>query len=252
MIMHNKFIFSILTLCLLFISCHKEEDTTTKLTLKFSFTENGNEVLLDTLLYTNAAGNLYEIDEIKYFISDLKLTTTKGETIEIQDHEGVHYIDLALPYTLSWTIADSLPIDNYAAISFRMGLTGKKNTTHYFVNPPENNMAWPETLGGGYHYLMNNGKWMKDNVLTPFNFHAGRTFNENQETADPTFITTITHPSFSLKKGQNNMVINMEVNNWFENPTIFDFNHFGGSIMTNIEAQEAIKSNGHDVFSIKF
>jgi hypothetical protein len=23
-----------------------------------------------------------------------------------------------------------------------------------FVNPPEVNMAWPEVLGGGYHYLM--------------------------------------------------------------------------------------------------
>ena len=28
-----------------------------------------------------------------------------------------------------------------------------------FVNPPEVNMMWPDVLGGGYHYLMLNGKW---------------------------------------------------------------------------------------------
>jgi hypothetical protein len=44
-----------------------------------------------------------------------------------------------------------------------------------YVNPPEVNMFWPEVLGGGYHYLMINGKWIDNNNQSKiYNFHLGR------------------------------------------------------------------------------
>lgn len=249
--MHNRFVFILFIIATGLAACHKDENEAARLTLDFSFSENGQAVCLDTLLYTNAAGNLYEINEIKFFISDLKLTTAEGKTIEIRDHDGVHYVDFSIPYTLSWAIADSLPVGHYSSLSFRLGLDGQKNTTHYFVNPPENNMAWPDALGGGYHYLMINGKWMKDDLLTPFNFHAGRLILDDEMQINPTFIVTLNNPTITLSNNSNKLTINMEINNWLCNPTLFDFNHFGGSIMTNVEAQQAIQDNGHDVFTLK-
>ena len=41
----------------------------------------------------------------------------------------------------------------------------------------------------------------------------------------------------------------MNVNAWFTNPYLFDFNEFGGSIMQNREAQMVLRANGHNVFS---
>ena len=43
----------------------------------------------------------------------------------------------------------------------------------------------------------------------------------------------------------------MNVNAWFSNPYLFDFNVFGGSIMQNREAQEVLRANGWNVFGVK-
>ena len=42
----------------------------------------------------------------------------------------------------------------------------------------------------------------------------------------------------------------MEINNWFQNPNLYDFDVYGEAIMGNASAQQAISNNGTDVFSI--
>ena len=42
----------------------------------------------------------------------------------------------------------------------------------------------------------------------------------------------------------------MNVNNWFRDPNIYNFNEWGGAIMQNQAAQEVLKANGHNVFSV--
>ena len=41
----------------------------------------------------------------------------------------------------------------------------------------------------------------------------------------------------------------MEIQNWFKNPTEWDFAYFGAAIMGNHEAQATIQKNGADVFT---
>jgi hypothetical protein len=43
----------------------------------------------------------------------------------------------------------------------------------------------------------------------------------------------------------------MNINSWFTTPHDYDLDYFGGAIMQNQEAQEVIKANGWDVFTIK-
>ena len=44
--------------------------------------------------------------------------------------------------------------------------------------------------------------------------------------------------------------LTMNVEEWFENPNIFDFNYWGGNIMENQAAMKSAKENGHNVFEI--
>ena len=222
------------------------------ITLNFSFVVDNEPLRLDTCMYQNAAGNLYEVNDVQFFISHVRLETTSGEIVEIADNQGIHYTDIRIPGTLSWDIADILPADEYKSITFVFGLEGTQNTTGFFPNPPENNMSWPDMLGGGYHYMKINGRWIDpEGTRQPFNLHSGKIATDSGF-ADNTFIVTLPLEKFAvIDKGTAELTLQMNVNAWFSNPYLFDFNVFGGSIMQNREAQEVLRANGWDVFSSK-
>ena len=130
-----------------------------------------------------------------------------------------------------------------------------------FVDPPEVNMFWPEVLGGGYHYMMINGKWNDTTgVNMPFNFHLGigqlyrgNTYNVDSIYAFVQNYFTVSLPgsAFTIAdKDTATFRLTMNIENWFENPHVFDFNQWGGAIMQNQPAMQIVKENGWDVFSI--
>ena len=65
--------------------------------LNFSFVVDNDSLRLDTCLYQNAAGNLYEVNDVQFFISHVMLETTSDEVVEITDNQGVHYTDIRIP-----------------------------------------------------------------------------------------------------------------------------------------------------------
>lgn len=220
--------------------------------LNFSFVVDNDSLRLDTCLYQNAAGNLYEVNDVQFFISHVMLETASRKLMEISDNQGVHYVDVRIPGTLSWWIADEFPNETFRSIQFVFGLEREQNVTGYFPNPPENNMSWPDLLGGGYHYMKINGRWVDESgVRQPFNLHTGKIVTYEGFT-DNAFTVTLPLTNFStLGKKTSDVTLQMDVNAWFTNPYLFDFNVFGGSIMQNREAQEVLRANGRDVFSVK-
>jgi len=173
--------------------------------------------------------------------------------LEIKDNQGVHYVDIRIPATLEWRIPDEIPTGQYNLISFVFGLEGAQNTTGYFPNPPENNMSWPDLLGGGYHYMKINGRWIDEaGVRQPFNLHTGK-INDGSSYVDNTFTVTLPLDNFTVYHKENTtLTLQMNVNSWFSDPNIFDFNVYGGSIMQNREAQEVLRANGHNVFDVRY
>lgn len=240
---------AVLSTLLCCAGCHKPNGT---INLNFSFVNDNDSLLLDSCIYRNAAGNLYEVNDVQYFISKVMLVDENGSTLEISDNQGIHYVDIRIPSTLSWCIPDEIPASHYPSISFVFGLEGTQNVTGYFPNPPENNMSWPDMLGGGYHYMKINGRWIDETgVRQPFNLHTGKIANGNSF-SDNTFTVTLPLEQFTVSKGQTSSItLQMNVNAWFSEPYLFDFNEFGGSIMQNREAQEVLRENGRNVFSVR-
>ena len=247
---HLKLWLVILTALLCCGGCQKP---TGHVTLNFSFVNDNGSLRLDTCVYQNAAGNLYEVNDVQYFISHVMLETSAGDWIEISDNQGIHYVDIRIPGTLSWRISDELATGQYRSIRFLFGLEGGQNTTGNFPNPPENNMSWPDVLGGGYHYMKINGRWVDETgVKNPFNLHLGRISNDNGAFSDNAFTVTLLLNGFSVPKNESSALnLQMNVNAWVSNPNVFDFNVFGGSIMQNREAQLLLCENGWNVFSVR-
>ena len=249
-------LWAILPLCLLGSECRKKE-AFGKLSLHFSFSVDERELQVGKMIYTNALGNLYQVDDVRCFISDIQLFYDHGKQLSITDNKSIHYIDCSISSTLQWDISDYIPARNYDSIRFTFGLPPVKNISNSFVNPPESNMAWPRELGGGYHYMQINGKWDNGGSNSPFLLHTG--------------IGTIYHPDSSVQYIHNHFTVtlpeanivvapdkmstitlNMNINNWFSNPQDFDLRLWADKpIMQSQEAQSILKGNGWDVFSVK-
>ncbi|MDD5569754.1 MAG: hypothetical protein PHD97_01205 [Bacteroidales bacterium] len=252
---------SLILLLFIYASCHKEKPIPTpengKIVLKFAHYINGQLMEKDTLKYVNAAANTYEVDELKYFISELTLYKNDGTKKIINDWVEIFYVDIDISSTLTWNVYDDIPAGDYDSINFVFGITQEKNKSFMFVNPPESNMAWPEILGGGYHYMMLNGKW-KDASLNIQNFRCHLGIGKDTTGGNTTFIqnyfkVSIPNSSFSISKNQTKEIqIIMNVEKWFEGVYIFDWNYYGGDIMENQEAMNKIAQNGKNAFSLGY
>jgi hypothetical protein len=249
-----KKFFLILTICVLFISC-KTPEKHGSMEIFFTYTVDDNPIQFNQFIYTNAAGNKYQVSEVKYFISRLILRDDKGKLIEIEQDAGIHYVDCSLEKTLRWNIP-KIPQKKYTAVSFVFGLDENDNKSNRFVNPPECNFYWPENLGGGYHYMQINGKFMNHKEeIQNMNIHTGigqirDENNEGKQFVHNYFIVTLP-VLFSVHDDRTTfLTLNMKIHRWFDTPNVFNFNEFGTGIMQNQRAQELLKENGKNVFEI--
>lgn len=246
----KKIAFLLILLSAVLSSCHKEK--TAALSMSFAFEVDGQTLVQDLRQYTNAAGNQYEVNEVMFFISDISFYKKDGSVIT---RERIHYVDADIPSTLDWDMG-MIPQGDYTAVSFTFGLDDTQNWSNHFVNPPECDMSWPEVMGGGYHYMKINGKWLADDgQVKPFNLHTGRgqiydDEGDVVEFVDNSFTVRIEKPFTLNEKGKNLQMV-MNINQWFNASRMFDLDEWGGSIMQNQAAQEILKQNGPYVFDLK-
>jgi hypothetical protein len=250
----------------LVISCSESDDKPKpvkgKITFVFTHFNEGEPVKYDTLKYTNAAVNQYMVNEIQYFISDVKLHTSGGGHQLIDQWKDIHYVDTDLPETQTWEVFDPIEPGDYDKISFTFGIPEEKNQSLMFVNPPERDMFWPEIMGGGYHYMKLNGKWLAANQqVLPFNFHLGIGQIYAGGVVVPDSITgfvqnyfevELSNSAFTIAEGETlKFEIRMNVANWFQNPHTYNHDEWGGDIMQKQDAMKLGCDNGkEDVFSV--
>jgi hypothetical protein len=287
----KKFIFFSFYMTLMtafFVSCDKsnsqQEPSKGSINLLIEHTMNGFPVEFDKLIYENEAGNQFLLTEIQWFISDIKLHKSDGTYLLIGDDGGEYYIDTDIPASFSIKPDFDITADDYTGLSFTFGINDVKNKSHRFVNPPESFMFWPNYLGGGYHYMKLNGKWLNSSGLAePFNFHLGigqiydtiapkskwtdmsvccksdhcEGYSPDNQTMPVTgFIQNFFEVEFPqtpiiISAGKTTEVrLEMKVENWFKGPHIYDHNVWGGSIMQQQEAMKLGCENGHDVFTL--
>lgn len=243
------------------VACNKTVDYDDA-EIHVSFSANGYPLTMDSLCCINEAGNRFMVTEIQWFISNITLKDSQGNEYVLghreenailpTSQEKIFYIDTNLPATQILEVA-SLPCQKYISMHFTFGLDQKDNVTGVFSDAPERDMFWPEALGGGYHYMKLNGKYLdNDGNLAPMNIHLGIGQNEDHTVFYQNYFTVELPLDLEITEGGQNVIfLDMNVDNWFRNPNTYDINYFGAAIMQNQAAQQMLKENGNDVFSIK-
>lgn len=252
-------------LLVLFVAClitsckdDQKETLTAPVVIRFDHMVDSAAMIRDSMCYTNAAGNPYEITEIMYFISRVKLYHSNGQVIEMNHLSPFHYVNPDIPASLNWISDQNLPEGLYDSLTFTFGLTEADNISNRFVNPPESNMAWPEVLGGGYHYMMLNGWYENQNgERSNCNFHlgTGQLYDDDHNITgfvNNSFTVNPEGKPFTIVPGDTNVIqCTMNIESWFDTPVVYDFNYWGGAIMQKQNAMHTACLNGKDAFSIK-
>ena len=236
-------------LAVLLASCTKPAGNG-NLCVNIDYSINGKSLITDSLCYTNEAGNTFLITEIQWFISKVELQNERGEWVALDSR--YFYIDTNITESQRLN-STAIPIGKYKTLRFVFGLDEEDNQSGLFSNPPEANMFWPEPLGGGYHYIKLNGKYLNENEqLAPLNIHLGIGQNTDHTQFYQNYFTVTLPIDFTIAENtENQLDLIMIVDNWFRNPNLYDFNEYGSAIMQNQAAQQTLKENGSDVFMCK-
>ena len=237
-----------LLVALALVSCKKPADCG-DLSVNIGYSVNGKPLITDSLCYHNEAGNEFMITEIQWFISNMELQNELGAWNALEPK--IFYIDTNLPESQALRM-NHVPPGHYKALRFTFGLDENDNRTGLFNNPPELEMFWPEQLGGGYHYMKLNGKFVNsEGRLNPLAIHLGIGQNEDcTEYYQNYFIVELPIDLDVKANTENSIDLTMVIDNWFRYSHTIDFNVYGSSIMQNQAAQQAFKENGQDVFII--
>jgi hypothetical protein len=222
-------------------SCTKES---ANVALNFHHQVDGENLELYAMDYENDYGNVYNVQLLRYIVSNIELIDEKGSSYELDDF---HYVDIETNSSLNLGEKVNIPAGNYRSIQFILGLEEEMNISNSHVAEPVHGaMAWPDQMGGGYHYMRIEGAYIASDQTQHFYLtHTGATAGLAR------------HINYSLPINLNaceeqeyQINLNMNINEWYANPNTYNFEEYDSGIMGNPEAQQLIHDNGHNVFSV--
>lgn len=200
--------------------------------------------------YTNAMGQKYNITRLRYLVSDITFNKANGESFTINEY---HLVDFTDTTTFIFKPNAKVPEGDYSSISYTFGFDKEDNVSGAYGDLNIVNWNWPAMLGGGYHYMQMEGKYL-DSTSTE-KFFAAHLGTARKMTATDTtfenneFTTTLANSAINVKSNiEFEMTFN--VNEWFKNPTLWDFNVYNAPLMPNYNAQKLMNINGPSVFSV--
>ncbi len=246
-----------LFVALAIVSCKKSDDDATpqNVTVDFNFTHNWDGDAIenadfDVIQYTNAHGETLSLSKLVYLISDVTFTNANGEVFDAGDYTLIDVKEGELTFTPEIEI----PEGTYT-VSFTFGFDDEDNNmNHQDLNSADGGWNVPLILGGGYHYMRMEGKYLS--AASPnevnYQYHTIRAVDRDAQGT----IITLTDTSFVVNLGQvtigstTNIEVKMNVAEWFKNPNTWDLTQLYQMLMPNYDAQIMMKGNGSNgVFS---
>ena len=225
---------------LLFFGCKEDETIVGIVDFEVDYVVDNDSLEFDVIRYVNEAGNGYGVSRLEYYISDI--TFLKSDAVKFQS-SYIHYANARVSSTNSFSLP-AIPEGDYDCIELTIGLNPEDNSSNSLPNTTENiNMAWPDVMGGGYHFMKFEGHFIDSASATAgFAMHLGENGNAIK--------VKISGLSISVRKEQAVSIrLKMNLNEWSRDPSTFDFNIDGNYSMGVMTAMQKLAANGTDVFT---
>lgn len=197
-------------------ACKKNGNTPTlesgKVTINFSNKVAGQPVEEGKLQYTNAAGNIYSITLLKYYVTNVVLTTDDNYDVKLNNYDLIDAFDTQ---NFSSIEAGLLPNATYKSMRFNLGIDSIRNHTGAQDGDldPIHNMIW--SWNTGYLFMKHEGKFINT---------IGDTIDLEYHLGTDIAYSTITVPiNMTIDGKEKNLNIEFDLNSMYDAPMI-DFN----------------------------
>ncbi len=233
-----------------------EYDTATpghQVTFTFSHNFDGTSIEnsdFNQLNHTNANGEVMSFTHMQYLVSDITFYKSNGDSVVI---DGYNFVDLTNSGSMSYNPGFTLDEGTYTGIGLTFGFNEADNISGAYPDLNAASWSWPAMIGGGYHYLKMEGRYIDSSTDTvSYQYHMGTAreitptdtiFHNNH------FLSMLPNSGFTLS-GDANIEIKMNMAEWFKNPITWDLNTYFSMLMPNYTAQIMMHQNGPDVFEL--
>ncbi|MCW8980474.1 MAG: hypothetical protein OQJ83_03720 [Altibacter sp.] len=246
---------ALLTLIVLVaFGCNNDDDATptpASVDLRFTHNWDGDAIEnsdFDQIQYTNAHGEQLSLSKLVYLISDVTFTNSNGVAFDAGDYNLVNVREQS---NLTFTPNVQIPPGDYN-VTFTFGFDDEDNIDGVYQDLNSADGGWnvPMMLGGGYHYMRMEGKFI-DNTSAEIGY-AYHTIRAADTSTTP---VTTQDTSFEVDLGtvsignDTEIEVKMNVAEWYKNPNEWNLNDLHTVLMPNFMAQIMMSQNGTSVFS---
>jgi hypothetical protein len=246
----SAFSFRITFICLLtalLVSCKKDEmaEEFGKITLKFTHEVDGQDLVLADQEFTNAAGNKYRVEKLKYYISKITFTRADGSGFTLPN--GYYLIEQTNLEKREEIELTNIPAGNYSSISFAIGVDSARNFSTEMVGElnPNNDMAW--NWVSGYKFLLMEGKFTtQTNATDALVLHIGG--NRSYRTIS---INTLQNNLFVGSSKNTQVELTADVNQIFDAQQIINLNETNAIIQPGEQADKIANNYASGMFRLK-
>jgi hypothetical protein len=241
------------TAAISFISCKKEKTeetpktenpaTSANVSFRFANQVDGQPIELGAMKYTNAAGNMYQVDLLKYYVTNVVLVKDDNTEVKVGNYDLIDASDLST----CMVDAKNIPNGTYTSMKFNIGLPPDRNHNGAQDGDldPIKGMIWDWNTG--YVFFKHEGKYKdsSDNVHgLVFHYATDRAFVN---------ITLPLSTALVVNGKDKKVFLNFNLNNLYTTPTHVDF-HVDNDRQSSSADDEAwidnLKASFSDVFSL--
>jgi hypothetical protein len=205
----------LLFLLILFTHCKPDNNPvpgTASVVIKVSHKVGTAPAQYGQMIYTNAAGNKYKINLLKYYLSNFVFVKDDGTLHKASNYELIDAFDSA-SCLLQFT---GLPEGNYTSIKFALGIDSVRNHTGLQEGDldPINGMIW--TWNTGYIFFKHEGQFLDGamNVQQLF-YHYG-----TDKAYTPIQLNV---NNLNLKDVSKTVYIDFDLNKLYGTPNVINF-----------------------------
>ncbi len=233
-----RFSFFLFTFFSILPGCKKTDEKETAWQVNISYQVDSSPLQMNRMMYMCEAGYDYEVTKLNYYVSHFVFSKNDGSQYE---SDKVFYVNAANPTTNS-LLFENFPPGDYTAVDFYVGLDSSHNVTDGLAATLDNiNMGWPDEMGGGYHFMKLEGHYKDANGTYGFAIHLGK--NKH-------LVPIHLSRALTVSGGHSSPLnLTMNINEWFKNPAVYDFNTDGNYSMNNDTAMQKLCINGADIFN---
>lgn len=179
---------------------------------RFSNVVGTDPLQLGQLVYANAAGNLWQADLLKYYVSNVTLVRSDSSTHDLGNYD---LIDEEVPESKSFQ-STAVPNGTYTALRFLVGIDSARNNDLDQSGDldPSYGMFWPWNTG--YIFFKHEGYYQDSSgAIQPLLFHYG---------TDLSLVTVELPVNLTVRGNQKSIDIAFDLQSLYNSPNIIDFN----------------------------